>query len=56
MMADEMNNDAYCPDCGKHTLRLIELTEEDSTGEFKEVRTCDNPDCDCLVYIVRNNK
>ncbi len=44
--------DLYCPDCGTKTLRLIETTDEDTTGEYKEVRTCDT--CEILVYIVRN--
>lgn len=42
----------YCPDCGKRTLRLIESTEPDGSGEFKNVATCD--DCEIIVYVVRN--
>lgn len=40
-----------CPDCGRLTLVLIENTEPDGTGEYKEVRTCDQ--CENIVYIVR---
>jgi uncharacterized protein YbaR (Trm112 family) len=40
-----------CPDCGEQTLRLIETTEPDGTGEYKEVRTCDG--CENIVYIIR---
>jgi uncharacterized protein YbaR (Trm112 family) len=40
-----------CPDCSKRTLWLIENTEPDALGEFKEVRTCDL--CENIVYIVR---
>lgn len=43
----------HCPDCGKQTLTLIENTDPDVTGEYKEVRTCD--DCGNIVYIVRNH-
>ena len=46
-------SDLYCPDCGTKTLRLIETTDEDVNGEYKEVRTCDG--CEVLVYIVRND-
>ncbi len=41
----------YCPDCGKKTLRLIETTDPDGTGEYKEVLTCD--ECENIVYVVR---
>ena len=44
----------HCPDCSKMTLRLIESTEPDGSGEYKECRTCDA--CDNMVYIVRQNK
>lgn len=47
-------NDLHCPDCGKQTLRLIEDTEPDGVGEYKEVRTCD--DCESIVYIVRRQE
>lgn len=43
----------YCPDCGKPTLRLIENTEPDCGGEYKECRTCD--ECENMVYIVRHD-
>lgn len=46
--------DLYCPECRKRTLRIIETTEPDASGEFKEVRTCD--DCDLIVYIVRTEQ
>lgn len=41
----------FCPDCGKYTLHLIEETEPDAGGEYKEIRNC--PVCDNLVYIIR---
>lgn len=41
----------FCPDCGERTLRLIEETEPDCIGEYKEVRTCDH--CENIIYIVR---
>ena len=41
----------HCPDCGRQTLALIEKTEPDSGGEYKEVRTC--AACENIVYIVR---
>lgn len=44
----------YCPDCGRQTLRLIETTDQDGTGEYKEVRTCDH--CENIVYIVRRDE
>lgn len=43
--------DLYCPECGQHTLRTIETTEPDGTGEYKQVCTCD--ECELIVYIVR---
>lgn len=43
----------YCPDCGRPILRLIETTEPDAMGAYKEVLTCDA--CENIVYIVRNN-
>ena len=43
----------YCPDCGREILELIENTEPDSMGEYKEVRTCRN--CENIVYIVRQS-
>jgi uncharacterized Zn finger protein len=49
-----MNDELYCPDCGEESLRLIENTEPDGTGEYKEVRTCD--DCGTIVYIVRHTR
>ena len=42
----------FCPDCGAKILRLIEATKPDCSGEYKEVRTCD--DCQIIVYIVRH--
>lgn len=42
----------HCPDCGEQTLRTIENTEPDGTGEYKQVCTCDG--CENIVYIVRN--
>jgi len=44
----------HCPDCGKPTLRLIENTDRDSLGNYREVRTCD--ECENIVYIVRGFK
>ena len=43
----------FCPDCGEWVaFRLIEKTEPDLSGEYKDCCTCDN--CDNMVYIVRN--
>ena len=44
----------FCPECGQQVLRLIEVTEPDSSGEYKEIHTCD--DCQNIVYLVRSGK
>lgn len=44
----------FCTDCGERTLRVIENTEPDGCGEYKQVCTCDNECCQQIVYIVRN--
>jgi len=43
--------DLYCPDCGRQTLEIIEITDPDPSGEFKDVCTCE--ECGLIVYIVR---
>ena len=48
-----------CPDgcdAGRHitTGRLIESTDPDATGEYKDVCTCDK--CGIIFYIVRERK
>lgn len=46
----------WCPTCGNGPaslrVRLIESTEPDESGEFKDVCTCDH--CNNIFYIVRN--
>lgn len=42
---------SFCPDCGQETLRLIEATEPNGHGEYKEVLTCDR--CENIVYVFR---
>lgn len=42
---------SICPDCGTKTLRLIERTEPDASGEFKEISCCDK--CNILVHVYR---
>lgn len=41
----------YCPDCGKESLRLIEMTNPDGSDEYKEILTCDT--CENMVHIFR---
>lgn len=47
----ERQNKLTCPDCGERTLVLIETTDPDPVGEYKEIRGCD--DCENIVYIFR---
>lgn len=42
----------YCPDCGNKSLRLIENTDANDIGEYKQVCTCDV--CENMVYLYRN--
>jgi len=42
----------YCPDCGTKTVRLIESTEPDGTGEYKDILTCDS--CQTIIYLIRD--
>ena len=43
----------FCPECGKlHATRVIETTEPDPGGEYKDVCTCDG--CQTLFYVVRH--
>lgn len=46
-----MDGPLYCPDCGAKTLEMIERTDPDAGGEFKETRTCDS--CRNMIYVFR---
>jgi hypothetical protein len=39
----------WCPNCGLETLRIIERTEPDDAGEFKDICTCDK--CENMIHI-----
>ena len=45
----------YCPGCGRdESTRIIESTEPDPAGEYKDVCTCDH--CATLFYVIRHNE
>jgi hypothetical protein len=49
--AAAINSPAYCPDCGKQCCGLIESTEPDEGGEYKDVWSCRA--CENIFNVVR---
>jgi hypothetical protein len=47
------DNNMFCPDCGKRTLRIIEMIDPQGelATEYKEICTCD--DCENMIHIYR---